>query len=459
MPGRVVLTVTEGPIKGRAFTFESHDTFIFGRGESCHARLPEADPTASRHHFMLEVNVPEARLRDLGSLNGTFVNGTKVGARAPGESPDDATRRRFPEVDLKDGDSIGVGDTLIEVRIAMPAQPAVTIPRRIACQQCGEDVTAEVPPGCSGDYVCRGCRATLEPVEASPVAASPAATVPRAARAPAKGPKVPGYEILKELGRGGMGAVYLAKRARDGATVALKVLLAKVAVNDAMRESFLRELEVTRTLVHPNIVAIVDPGASGAVFHFAMEVCQGGNLASLAERNGGRLPPEAACRLVLQATRGLAYAHESGFVHRDVKPQNILLTGPEDGAKLADFGLAKNFENAGLSGFTKTGDMGGTPLYMPCEQLTNYKRVKPATDVWSMGATLHFLLTGQPARDFPKGKDPLAIILAGEAVPLLKRDPRLPKRIAEVVDRAVATRLEDRYATGGELARALESAI
>src|SRR6185503_1255868 len=102
MPGKVTLRVTRGPIQGKVFTFEQHDTFIFGRDEDCHARLPKEDKTASRHHFILEVNPPDARLRDLGSLNGVYINDTKYGGRDRDENLQEANRRKFPELDLKD---------------------------------------------------------------------------------------------------------------------------------------------------------------------------------------------------------------------------------------------------------------------------------------------------------------------------------------------------------------------
>jgi hypothetical protein len=481
MPGKVVLTVTAGPIKGRVFTFENHDTFIFGRAEDCHARLPEEDPTASRHHFLLEVNAPESRLRDLGSMNGTFVNEKKHGGRAVGESPEEAAKRSS-EVDVSHGDVIGVGDTRIEVRVVfacnrcgrsldedpVPAtrgspfcrkcsesEPRVAprpTQRRILCQLCKEDVTREVPEASSGDYVCLGCRSTLPPPPRPTVHVLE--PLPPAIASP-----VAGYEVLKELGKGGMGVVYLAKRTRDGRLVALKVMLAKVAANEYMRQMFLRELEVTSALDHPNVVKIVESGGTGGVFFLAMEFCGGGNLTGLLARKGGRLPVETAVRLVTQAARGLAYAHGRGVIHRDIKPENILLTDPEDGAKLADFGLAKNFELAGLSGFTQTGSKAGTPLFMPREQLTNYKYVKPASDVWAMGATLHFLLTGRNAREFQKGCDALALILQGDIPKIRTREASIPAGLAEVVDRALATDPRDRYADGGAFVKALEKAL
>src|SRR5688500_20304385 len=116
MSSRVWLEVVAGPIHGRPYDFDAHDTFLFGRAADCHAVLPLEDTTASRHHFLLEVNPPAARLRDLGSLNGTYVNGTRHGGRGA-LSLEKAQQQRWPEVDLRDGDGIRVGTTVFEVHV------------------------------------------------------------------------------------------------------------------------------------------------------------------------------------------------------------------------------------------------------------------------------------------------------------------------------------------------------
>jgi serine/threonine protein kinase len=157
----------------------------------------------------------------------------------------------------------------------------------------------------------------------------------------------------------------------------------------------------------------------------------------------------------------LAFAHEKGFVHRDLKPQNILLTG-KDGhktAKIADMGLGKNFEKAGFSGMTQTGEFAGTWLFMPKEQVTNFKYFKPVSDVWSMGATFYNMLTGQFPRDFRRGQDPMEVILSGAIVPIHKRDPHLPARLVQVIDRSLASKPGDRYQNAGEMLDALEKVL
>ena len=420
MADRVTLKVSAGPLAGRVFSYDRHDTFLFGRSPDCHAELAANDTTASRHHFLLEVNPPRACLRDLGSLNGTYVNGQKHGGRGRQESPEEASRRRLPEVDLRDGDQIRVGATVFEVAI--------------------EGHRSTAPADVPGDE-----EAGLEGL----LAVRPAAPM-----------EVPGYAVGRMIGRGGMGAVYLAKRQEDGSTVALKVMLAQSEVDDAARENFQREIEITRSLRHPRIVSLIDHGSAGSTFYFAMEYCAGGSVADLQRRQPGGLPLPLSVRIALEALEGLAHAHERGFVHRDLKPENLLLADDVGGgAKVTDFGLAKSFQQAGLSGMTATGAVAGTLYFMPREQLTQFRLLKPVSDVWSMGATLYHMLTGAYPREFRPGEDPLPVILRGGIVPLRARDPRLPERVAAVVDRSVVDAVPERYQTAGEFRAALAGAV
>jgi eukaryotic-like serine/threonine-protein kinase len=421
MPGRVTLRVTAGPLMGRTFSYDRHDTFLFGRSPECHAELAADDTTASRHHFLLEVNPPQARLRDLGSLNGTHVNGVKYGGRGRDESPEEAAKRKLPEVDLRDGDRIRVGATQFEVAIDGHRSTAPA-----------DRPAAEAAPLES----LLGLRPEGAPVE------------------------VPGYQVGRMIGRGGMGAVYLAKRQADSTRVALKVMLARADVDDAAREAFQREIEVTRSLRHPRIVSLIDHGLTGDTFYFAMEYCAGGSVADLQRRKPGGLPLTLAVGITLEALDGLAFAHERGFVHRDLKPENLLLENAAGGgAKVTDFGLAKSFQQAGLSGMTATGAVAGTLYFMPREQLTHFRLLKPVSDVWSMGATLYHMLTAGYPRDFRPGEDPLPVILRGGVVPVRARDPRLPDAVAAVVDRAVLDGVEERYQTAGEFREALVRAV
>jgi serine/threonine protein kinase len=144
-----------------------------------------------------------------------------------------------------------------------------------------------------------------------------------------------------------------------------------------------------------------------------------------------------------------------------LKPGNLLLVGDrvDRKVKLSDFGLAKNFEQAGLSGMTLTGQFAGTPLFMPREQVLNYKNVRPVSDVWSIAATLYFMVTGVPPRNAPKEVDPLAVVLGGDAVPIRERDRNTPKPLAAAIDHALAVDHKKRYQNATEFRDALAKAL
>ena len=494
MPGKIALEVVEGAMSGKMFAFEEHDTFLFGRSKDCHACLPD-DPLVSRHHFIVEVNPPDARVRDLGSLNGTYVNGTKHGGRQKGETPEKGAKHQFAEVGLKDGDKVKVGNTVFAVQVEMPmfccecgreipadertkcswvagtyvCQPCkgkllatgqkAKAPEPPKCQKCGKDVAAEVNQARPGEYICEACRQ-----KARGDAMGLMAELLRQARIQ-RGPALPvieGYDIDKKLGQGGMGAVYLARRKADGERVAIKVMLANVAVQQLARDRFNREMDLTQRLRHPNIVQFIEHGSAGAVFYFILEFCDGGGLDHLMQQHGGKLSLQQAGPMMLQILEGLAFAHQMAIVHRDLKPQNILFCGSGTAltAKISDFGLAKNFQAAGLTkDGTVTGTTAGTPLFMPREQVTNFKHIKPSGDVWSIAATFYHMLTGSIPREIRRGVDPIAAILSGAIVPIRQRDPGVPKKFADVVDRALLNDPMQRYQDAGEMRRALENAL
>ena len=428
MSAKVHLQIRQGKDVGKIFAFTEHDTFVFGRMADCHACIPD-DDQVSRHHFILEVNPPQACLRDLGSLNGTGVNGKTFGGRPKGETPEEGAKRRHPEVALKPGDRIKVGRTELEVSIDQPKEA----PRH------------RIDPELSDISL-------LSPEQlARLIFGSP----DQAAEKPKL--QIPGCKIEAEIGRGGFGAVYRARRAEDGKILAVKVMLARVDADDEAIEKFKREVAVTAKLQHPNIIRVQESGASGAVFYFVMEFCDGGSAWDLMLENSGRLALSQAKPIILGALSGLAFAHDTGFVHRDLKPQNILLSQGQ--VRLSDFGLAKSFQQAGLSGLSMTGGYAGTPVFMPREQITNFKYIKPVSDVWSMGATIYNMLTGAFPYPFSNKRDPIDVILNEDVVPLRKRDKSLPAPLADVIDRALAKRTKDRFQTASDLLRAMNVAL
>jgi serine/threonine-protein kinase len=238
------------------------------------------------------------------------------------------------------------------------------------------------------------------PREETPVAPAdpPTAPWPRPEAGPPSGeaarpgaPTVPGYELLKVLGRGGMGVVYLARQAGFDRLVALKMLLAGAHADAEQMDRFRREAEAVGRLRRPGIVEVFAFGESGGCPYFSLEYLEGGSLAD--RLRAGPLPPREAAELVAALAEAVQYAHEQGVVHRDLKPANVLFTA--DGApKIADFGLAKTLDGDTL---TRTGAVLGTPGYMAPEQAGGRSQeIGPATDVHALGAILYECLTGRP---------------------------------------------------------------
>jgi hypothetical protein len=494
MPGKIILEVTDGPIRGKVFSFEEHDTFIFGRARDCHARLSQEDTTASRHHFLLEVNPPDVRVRDLGSLNGTYVNGKKYGGRREGESPQEAAQRRQPDLDLNDLDTIGVGETVFLVRIHAPAfccrchkeipeefkqmcrwikdtflcpqcreqvenASELPAPEPVRCEQCGKDVSEEVGGVPADDYICERCRtqAKFDPVG---VLIHLLLHQRDEGQEEASLSNIAGYKIERMLGRGALGAVYLAQRKDDSTKVALKIMLAKVPVDEKSRGHFHHEIETIGELRHSNIVELLEHGSAGSGFYFAMEYCSGGNIEEYMQKRKGSLSLEEAGWMILQVLEGLSHAHQKGYVHRAIRPSNILLSGNSRyTAKLGDFGLARSFERAGFSGMSTMASGAHATNFIPREQLTQFRSSNPVSDVWSLAATFYYMLTGRPPRTLQPGKDPIELVLRGGFTPIREVRPDMPRKVAKVIDRALDDEMRERYADAAEFLRALNKVL
>jgi serine/threonine-protein kinase len=496
MPATVTLTVSRGPTAGRQFVFGQRVTCILGRSKDCRPAVPDDDDhkQISRHHCLLDINPPDVRVRDFGSLNGTFVNGLKIGQRARDARPGDTDPGAFPEHDLKDGDELQLGPTSFRVSIFVPALCAgcgaevaagtsvcdgcrgrlrfatstTVAPPPRTCARCGRDVPLDAGGHRTGELLCVHCKA------------DPAGVVQQALTLAAAGERellpLQDYDIIRELGRGGMGAVYLARRKSGGEPVALKVMLPQVALNDRARKMFLREVENTRALRHANLVGLRHAASARGSFFLTLEYCDGGSAADLVKR-GGPQPVAEAVAIILQALDGLHYAHGAavpnipladggvgsgkGLVHRDLKPHNIFLCGSGPGrvAKVGDYGLAKAFDLAGLSGQTATGAIAGTPGFMPRQQVIDFRCARPEVDVWAAAASLYWLLTGTTPRDFPRSKDPWQIVLQDAPVPIRERRTDIPPKLAAVIDEALRDRPDITFRTAADLKRALEEAV
>jgi WD40 repeat protein/tRNA A-37 threonylcarbamoyl transferase component Bud32 len=305
----------------------------------------------------------------------------------------------------------------------------------------------------AGEDLVEKVAAPLRPDE--PAAAQPASsdtTVgPHPSTEPSPGwPRVPGYEILQEVARGGMGVVYKARQLRADRVVALKMILAGGHSSPAERKRFRREAEAVARLQHPNVVQIHEVGEHDGLPFFSLEFCPGGSLAD--KLAGTPLPPQAAARLVETLARAVHAAHRANVVHRDLKPANVLLL--EDGTpKVTDFGLAKKLD---VSGQTQTGAVVGTPSYMAPEQAGGRsKEMGPACDVYGLGAILYELLVGRPPFKAATALDTLMQVLSEEPVPVRRLQPKVPRDLETVCHKCLEKEPRQRYASAEELAEDL----
>ncbi len=390
----VVLKVIEGPYWGKSFALEGATQFTIGRSTKLQISLSE-DPYISRHHCLVMVNPQSVRIADLGSKSGTFVNAERIRV-----------------ADLKHGDLIQVGSTVLEV--VLPSDdPAISL---------------DSPSNW-----------TVEPAGLGAL------------------PSIPGFTIEREAGRGSMGAVYQAIWGETGETVALKTLHPALLASSPDVKRFLREVKILEKMEHPHIVRFVTAGTLKRYCYLAMEFVQGTDAKRwVAEK--GPLPPAHALVWAEQLLDALQHAHERGIVHRDVKPSNLLVPfgGEREVIKVSDFGLAKAYESSSLSGLTMANQSGGTPAFMPPEQVDNFRGAGPKADQYAAAATIYHLLTGQNIYESALSVEELLDrILTHEPIPLRSSSPLVPDRFDAVIKRALQRSPENRFAS----VRAMKEAL
>ncbi|HUY32399.1 MAG TPA: serine/threonine-protein kinase [Pirellulales bacterium] len=259
------------------------------------------------------------------------------------------------------------------------------------------------------------------------------------------------YELLGELGRGGMGVVFKARQKSLGRTVALKMILASQLASADQVRRFAAEAKAAAGLRHSHIVRLLDSGEVGGQPYLAMDYIEGDNLSALTAR--GPLDPQTAARLVVSLAQAVDYLHRQGVIHRDLKPSNVLLDA--DGQPyVTDFGLAKLRDaNEGLTG---TGVVAGTPSYMAPEQAAGKGGVTPLADVYSLGAVLYELLTGRPPFVGESPIDVLIQVLEREPTQPRQLNPSVPRSLATVCLRCLEKAPGNRYASAAALADDLE---
>ncbi len=412
---RVTFRVIEGPHAGTGFTFEEHDTLFAGRLTKAQLRL-EKDLHFSRHHFRIEVNPPTCFLMDLNSRNGTFINGERV-------------KERF----LRDGDVISGGRTKMVVSIFDPKASATDLADQTLITDAPNppDIERGLPVPSRQNAV----QKNLAPVESGlPIAP-------------------PGYEFHKKIGEGDLGIVYRASRLSDQELCAVKMLSPAAHSDENAIQAFLREASVLNQLQHPHIIRLLDMGAVGRNVFLALEYVHSISWPRLVSRYTSEKRIRIACALMSQILGALEYAHARSLVHRDVKPGNILIVKKENKllAKLADFGLAKQYTTAGMSQVTRDGDVLGSLPFMSPDQFLNSREAKPTCDIYSAAATLYWMLTGHEPIPIEGHPCKFLAILEDPPTPIRQHNPAIPEPLARVVHRALEKTADKRFASASEM--------
>ena len=383
------------------------------------------DPALSRRHCAISEEAGRLFVEDLGSRNGTFVNGERV-VRRP----------------LRPGDEIEIGASRILVR--SPRSVAHTRDNTTAiwraeglCMLCGVVVSAEDIEAGRSQKTDEGllCERCLE-----------FALVP--------GRVLGGYRIIEQIGFGGMAEIYRAERVEGGLIVALKTLIDPQDASEVSRKRFVQEARATARLEHPNLIRVFDAGEESGIPYIVMEYIAGEDLAAVLDRRG-YLAVDEALDIALDIANALSFAHSHGVIHRDVKPGNIILDSVYKRARLVDLGVAKVHDSSDEQRLTRTGTGLGTLEYAAPEQIESASSVDARADVYSLGATVFRMVVG--SRPFA-GRNEIRLAEAILRKPLVwPQDAvkRIPKKLREVVAKAMSKKPSGRYASADELRDAL----
>src|SRR5688572_19316178 len=312
LPGKVSLRIISGPHEGEQHSFDAHNTLVVGRAADAQWRMTK-DVFFSRYHFRIEANPPACWLVDLGSINGVHVNGTRV-----------------QNTYLKDGDHIECGNTVFAISVTAGANDEANIP------------TLNVPPD--------------QRIIPAPMEAPPAAPIPS---------RLADFDLTRELGRGGMGVVYHATQRSTGREAAVKVIQPTGIAAPAATQLFLREAIILSQLQHPRIVEYLSLGLHEGQMFLAMEYFPTLDFPKLLATQSRPKQIRLACGIICRVLEALQFAHEQDVVHRDVKPNNLLIykQAGRVQVKLAGFGLAKNYLDAGMSAISCENEVRGTLRY------------------------------------------------------------------------------------------------
>lgn len=266
---------------------------------------------------------------------------------------------------------------------------------------------------------------------------------------------IPGYEVLSQVGRGSQAVVYRAKQLSMDRVVALKVLDRKMAETADFKDRFVKEARSAAQLSHNNIVQAYDAGESAGINYFVQEFVEGTTVADVLKERGRPMGEQESLDIIIQIAEALAHAHERGFIHRDVKPKNIMLT-PQRVAKLADMGLARQATDTAAAE-AEAGKAFGTPYYIAPEQVRGDPNIDFRADIYSLGATLYQMVTGRVPFEAPKPQQVMQKHLTAPLVPPDHINQKLSAGISEVIEVMMSKDPRERYASTRDLLLDLKS--
>jgi len=264
------------------------------------------------------------------------------------------------------------------------------------------------------------------------------------------------YKLLAKLGEGGMGTVYKAKETLAERLVALKVLRKTLAGNQKFTQRFDREAKLAGSLNHANVVSCFSAGVHRGIQYISMEYIEGETLKQRMNRKGGKLPEEESLKYALQIAQGLSHAHSKGVVHRDIKPDNVLL-GKNGAVKISDFGTAKSFLDE--ESMTNTGVIVGTPNYISPEQVRGEKNIDHRADLYALGATLYQMLTGRLPFSASSALQIMRAHLEDELENPADINPLISGEAVQIVTKLMAKTPDARYKSADDLAEDIQRVL
>jgi hypothetical protein len=447
-----VLRVTSGPYEGQEYLVGRNGTFVVGRSSRVPFSMPH-DLALSREHFQVEYFPPACHLVDLGSTNGTKVNGLRV-----------------ERVLLREGDVVSAGGSCFTIHFSAAGSDGHA---QRTCAGCGVRLETAATPVAGDRLAHRRVKAgasTDNGAAPTIVASMPAASVwlceSCEARRRSFPETSPDYLIEEMIGEGGMGTVYRARQISRNRRVAIKMMIANSTAGEKALNYFHREIHALRDMLmpggkcHRSIVEFYELFQIEGHFQLVMEYVDGKNALEWVRALKQPLPIASAALIGQQLLAGLDYAHSRGYVHRDIKPSNLLVMGPvhRPCVKLSDFGLAKSLADCTVfSNMTRQGDVGGSTGFLSPDHIRQFSDIKEQADIYSAGATLYFLITDKyPYLGFdPRRPDSYELILEHPPVPLRAFRPDAPEGLEKILHKALQKQPRDRWKSARAMAEAL----